>query len=56
MAVSIGMGDYVYQYQPDWAKLPDGTVFQIPSAVAVDSQDRVYVFQRYDPPVLVFDA
>ena len=56
MAVSIGMGDYVYQYQPDWAKLPDGTAFQIPSAVAVDSQDRVYVFQRYDPPVLVFDA
>ena len=56
MAVFIGMGDYVYQYQPDWAKLPEGTAFQTPSAVAVDSQDRVYVFQRYGPPVLVFDA
>ena len=25
------------------------------SAVATDSLDRVYVFQRKDPPVLVFD-
>jgi hypothetical protein len=25
------------------------------SRVATDSQDRVYVFQRKDPPVMVFD-
>ena len=56
MAVTMGMGDYVYQYQPGWARLPAGTVFQTPSAVAVDSQDRVYVFQRHGPPVLVFDS
>lgn len=56
MAVTIGMGDYVYRYQPDWASLPSGTAFQTPSAVAVDSQDRVYVFQRHGPPVLVFDS
>lgn len=29
--------------------------FQTPSAVAVDSLDRVYVFQRRGPPVMVFD-
>jgi len=29
--------------------------FQSPSAVAVDSHDNVYVYQRGDPPVLVFD-
>jgi hypothetical protein len=23
--------------------------------VATDSQDRIYVFQRKDPPVVVFD-
>ncbi len=56
MAVTIGMGNYVYQYQPDWARLPPGMAFQTPSAVAVDSQDRVYVFQRYGPPVLVFNS
>ena len=55
MAITIGMGDFVYEYQPDWAQLPAGTTFQGPSAVAVDSQDRVYVFQRRGPPVLVFD-
>ena len=55
MAVTIGMGAYRYQYQGDWAQLPAGTTFQVPSAVAVDSRDRVYVFQRAGPPVLVFD-
>ncbi len=55
MTTTIGMGDYVYEYQPDWAKLPSGHAFQGPSGVAVDSHDRVYVFQREGPPVLVFD-
>lgn len=55
MAITIGMGAHVYEYQGDWARLPRGHSFQAPSGVAVDSQDRVYVFQRGDPPVLVFD-
>ncbi len=55
MATTIGMGDYIYEYQPEWAKLPAGRGFQGISGVAVDSQDRVYVFQRQGPPVLVFD-
>ncbi len=55
MAITIGMGDFVYEYQADWAQLPEGAAFQGPSAVAVDSIDRVYVFQRLGPPVLVFD-
>ena len=55
MPITIGMGDYRYEYRPDWAKLPRGMEFQAPSAVAVDSHDNLYVFQRGDPPVLVFD-
>ena len=55
MPITIGMGNHRYDYQPDWARLPQGMEFQTPSAVAVDSHDRVYVFQRGDPPVLVFD-
>ena len=55
MAITIGMGEYRYEYRPDWAQLPRGMEFQAPSAVAVDSHDRLYVFQRCDPPVLVFD-
>ena len=54
MAITIGMGDFIYEYKADWARLPAGQTFQGPSAVAVDSQDRVYVFQRRGPPVVVF--
>ncbi len=56
MPIRTGTGDYVYEYQPDWPKLPVGQGFQGISGVAVDSHDRVYVFQRQGPPVLVFDA
>ena len=55
MTITIGMGAYVYEYHADWAKLPAGMSFQTPSAVAVDSGDRVYVFQRRGPPVVVLD-
>ena len=55
MPITIGMGDYLYEYQADWARFPEGLSFQNPSAVAVDSLDRVYVFQRQGPPVVVFD-
>ncbi len=55
MSITIGMGDYRYEYQPGWARLPGGMALQRPSGVAVDSLDRVYVFQRQGPPVLVFD-
>ena len=55
MAITVGMGAFVYEYDPGWAKLPAGHSFQGPSGVAVDSHDRVYVYQRQGPPVLVFD-
>ena len=55
MAATIGAGDFRYEYQPEWARLPAGMTLQGPSGVAVDSMDRVYVFQRQGPPVLVFD-
>ena len=51
----IGAGEFRYEYQPTWAQLPDGMSLQGPSGVAVDSLDRVYVYQRRGPPVLVFD-
>ena len=55
MAATIGAGEFRYEYQPEWARLPAGMTLQGPSGVAVDSMDRVYVFQRQGPPVLVFD-
>ena len=51
----VGSGKYTYEYVPNWAKMPTGQEMGTASAVATDSQDRVYIFQRKNPPVLVFD-
>ena len=51
----VGSGSYTYELVENWAKLPDGWTFGGVSAVATDSQDRVYAFQRKDPPVVIFD-
>lgn len=44
-------------YQPvaGWPKVPASLKFGPVSGVAIDSADRVYVLQRAEPPVLVFD-
>ncbi len=52
---TVGTGDYRYELIENWAKLPRGETFGNTSAVATDSQDRVYLFQRKDPPIMVFD-
>ena len=52
---TVGTGKYTYTLIQDWARLPSGETFASVSAVATDSTDRVYVFQRKDPPVVIFD-
>ena len=52
---TVGAGNYTYTVIEDWAKLPPGETFAMVSAVATDSQDRVYAFQRKDPPIVIFD-
>src|SRR6266516_2190302 len=52
---TVGTGKYTYTLIQDWARLPPGETFAMVSAVATDSQDRVYALQRKDPPMLVFD-
>jgi sugar lactone lactonase YvrE len=47
---------YKYEVIRDFFKLPDGEPFGLISRVAADDQDRIYVFQRRDPPVVVFDS
>jgi hypothetical protein len=51
----LGTGDYTYELIQDFFKLPAGQSFGMISRVAADDRDRVYVFQRKDPPVVVFD-
>lgn len=51
----LGTGDYTYELVRDFLKMPPGESLGIVSRVATDAQDRVYVFQRKNPPVVVFD-
>jgi DNA-binding beta-propeller fold protein YncE len=50
----LGSEQYSYEVIPDFFKLPEGQSFGLVSRVAADSHDRIYVFQRKDPPVVVF--
>jgi len=53
--MEVGAGKYTYELIEDFAKLPEGETFGLISRVTTDSQNRLYVFQRKDPAVLVFD-
>src|SRR5438445_390669 len=55
LMTTVGSGSYQYEVVESWAKLPAGWTWGPVSAVATDSQDRVYAFQRKDPPIVVFD-
>ncbi len=50
------MAEYKYEVIQDFFKLPAGMEHGMVSRVATDDQDRVYVFQRTDPPVDVFES
>jgi DNA-binding beta-propeller fold protein YncE len=56
MAVRLGNGDYTFEVQENWAKIPDEIVLGDCAAVGVDSKDNVYAFNRGDHPVAVFDS
>jgi len=55
MSVVLGSGDFTYEVILDWAKLPKGWSFREVSDVAIDSKGWVYVFNRGDRPMIVFD-
>ena len=56
MSVILGSGEHRYRVVENWAKLPDDWEFRDVAAVAVDSKDRVYVFNRGQHPMMVFDS
>ncbi len=55
MSVILGSGEHRYRVVDDWARLPDGWQLMDVAAVAVDSKDQVYVFNRGEHPMIVFD-
>jgi hypothetical protein len=55
MPVILGSGAHRYRVVENWAKLPEGWEFKDVGAVAVDKKDNVYVFNRGEHPMMVFD-
>ena len=53
--MSIGVHKLEYEVVQGWERLPEGWSFVEVAGVAVDSKDRVYVFNRGAHPVIVFD-
>src|SRR6266852_900520 len=51
----VGSGKFKYRVNADWAKLPAGWSFKEVGGVGVDGNDNVYVFNRGEHPMMVFD-
>lgn len=48
---TVGSGTFTYELVKGWDKLPPGWEYTQVAGVAVDSQDRAYVFNRGEHPM-----
>jgi len=55
MAITVGEGEWTYEVVENWAKLPPGWSFKEIGGIGVDRKDNVYVFNRGEHPMIVFD-
>ena len=55
MVTMASTGAYVYEVAEGWGKLPEGWSYKEVAAVGVDSRDRVYLFNRGEHPMIIFD-
>ena len=55
--VTLGNDDYIYEVSGEnWGQLPEGWFYKEATSVDVDSKDNVYVFNRGNHPMIVFDT
>ena len=54
--VTLGSGRFTYEVSGEnWGNLPEGWFYKEATSVDVDSKDNVYVFNRGNHPMIVFD-
>ena len=53
--MKFGNGQLTYELVDGWGRLPEGRRLVDVAGLAVDSKDRVYVFNRGEHPVIIFD-
>ena len=55
--ITLGTGEFTYEVSGEnWGNLPEDWTYKEATAVAVDSSDNVYVFNRGTHPIVVFDS
>ena len=52
----VSYGKYVYEHVSGWGSLPDGWEWNHAVGVAVDGQDRIFVYNRSAHPIIVLDT
>ena len=50
-----GNGKYRYELVENWAQLPPGWAFYDVGGIGIDRNDRVYVFNRSQHPLMIFE-
>lgn len=53
--MEYGSGKHRYELVEPWAKLLEGESFVDVCGISIDSEDRIYVFNRSKRPMIVFD-
>lgn len=51
----VGSGEFRFEWIKGWGQVPDGMTLGDVPGLAVDSHDRVFAFQRGEPPVVIFN-
>jgi DNA-binding beta-propeller fold protein YncE len=51
----VGEGELTFELVPDWEQLPAGWTHGDVAGVATDARDRVFVFNRSEHPVIVYE-
>lgn len=53
--MQYGSGEYIYELDQGWGKLPEGYEFDQVAGVAIDEDDNVYLFNRSANQLQVYD-
>lgn len=51
----VGSGEFRFEWIKGWGQVPEGMKLGDVPGLAVDSHDRVFAFQRGEPPVVIFN-
>ena len=55
MSTRFGYGEHVYEIDERWGQLPAGWSLVDVVGIVIDRDDRVYVFNRGVPPIVIFE-